>query len=906
MAILDPMELLRKKMKWMGANAWWPYKTSKELYWNPYIPWVTNERQRNINRNTAVDKIQTWPCKTSKELYWAWPLTSKELYWADKPQTPDQTINWTNKSQPTFIDPAPDKLEWFKKQVKDMAWTWETWTWETTTEWDKKNRLQNMLSDFTSWMWAWDNWVFSWWTTTKKATTESPIVTTWEEDTTETTTDELPFTIENFESISIKDPQNLTDKEKEFLRKVKFKSEVLWQDINTIFWIKKDEETEPTIWEVTQEDLDKQQKEADEAIAKSKQTAQERITDQEAIINQKTQQRKQEIQDLWNKRMNVLNTWLSFSWFARSTYWMEKRDEIQNAINNQLALADAEAEQELELFKAVQNRLSEEEIASINERLQNTKNQLRQIELDNIKEIAQANEELWLRWQAALTNFLNSINLESMYTETWQPITESYWIDRELTKEKQSPYLLKSDWTVYVNNAWNPVEYTQELEKYNWIDIEKSIENKLLTDLNNKIIYDNSWRPIQYWADATWTIPKIQDIKDWNWNTYIYENWQLDRIIWIDWTVISWNDLNNVTVPKKVEEDKKRQQQIDHETSLRKEFIARPEVKKFNDIKDYYNRALVSYDITQNWDTPWVWDIWLLFNYMKMLDPTSVVNPWEQVAVTDTESKLWKVKLLYNSLIEWARFTQWQRDTIKKAIENVYKDNIKDLNKVKNDYKYNIDKYWLDEKSIFLWYLDNELANYNWLNTDIDIDNYINEQTWYWWWQTQTQTQTQTNFNFNNDTDISSYLDEPFNKADQTAPTKEQNNFSEDNLVTEFVPTSFKNWWINARMDKTAMEWLKTSLNEMKNLWLEVHINQSSWTYRSYEKQKELKETVKWRVAEPWKSKHNVGLAVDIYWGYKNWRLLPPTQKQVEIMKANWFIQPFPKDDAWHFEYVWK
>jgi len=73
---------------------------------------------------------------------------------------------------------------------------------------------------------------------------------------------------------------------------------------------------------------------------------------------------------------------------------MEKRDEIQKAINNQLALADAEAEQELELFKAVQNRLSEEEIASINERLQNTKNQLRQIELDNIKEIAQANEEL--------------------------------------------------------------------------------------------------------------------------------------------------------------------------------------------------------------------------------------------------------------------------------------------------------------------------------------------------------------------------------------------------------------------------------------------------------------------------------------------------------------------------------
>ena len=126
------------------------------------------------------------------------------------------------------------------------------------------------------------------------------------------------------------------------------------------------------------------------------------------------------------------------------------------------------------------------------------------------------------------------------------------------------------------------------------------------------------------------------------------------------------------------------------------------------------------------------------------------------------------------------------------------------------------------------------------------------------------------------------------------------------NIQTSFLPTTSSAWWINVKMDAVAMPSITNALNKMKESWVSPIINQSTWTYRTTEQQEELKNTVSWRVADPNLSLHTKWLAVDMYWGTDaQWRLMPPTAEQVQIMKENWFIQPYPKDDAWHFEYVW-
>lgn len=124
------------------------------------------------------------------------------------------------------------------------------------------------------------------------------------------------------------------------------------------------------------------------------------------------------------------------------------------------------------------------------------------------------------------------------------------------------------------------------------------------------------------------------------------------------------------------------------------------------------------------------------------------------------------------------------------------------------------------------------------------------------------------------------------------------------NIETAFVPTSAKWWWINVTMDSVALPWLQWALEEMNQLWLDVNINQSNWTFRTYDVQQWLKDTVQWRVADPNLSLHTKWLAVDLYWWVDaQGRLTRPTQEQVEIMAKYWFVQPYPEDDAGHFEY---
>jgi len=121
----------------------------------------------------------------------------------------------------------------------------------------------------------------------------------------------------------------------------------------------------------------------------------------------------------------------------------------------------------------------------------------------------------------------------------------------------------------------------------------------------------------------------------------------------------------------------------------------------------------------------------------------------------------------------------------------------------------------------------------------------------------------------------------------------------------------------NVQVDSVASGWLQNAIEQMKSQWMPVVTWQA---YRGQEATiKAMWDRVgmpwataaelraKWhQIADVWSSKHEGGMAIDLYgWTDKNGKLLPPTQQQIQIMEANgwrWWNIPW---DAGHFEYVW-
>lgn len=54
------------------------------------------------------------------------------------------------------------------------------------------------------------------------------------------------------------------------------------------------------------------------------------------------------------------------------------------------------------------------------------------------------------------------------------------------------------------------------------------------------------------------------------------------------------------------------------------------------------------------------------------------------------------------------------------------------------------------------------------------------------------------------------------------------------------------------------------------------------------------------QVADPWKSNHESGMAIDVYWDSKLWKVSPAQEK---ILNANWWYSAGIPGDAGHFEY---
>jgi hypothetical protein len=115
------------------------------------------------------------------------------------------------------------------------------------------------------------------------------------------------------------------------------------------------------------------------------------------------------------------------------------------------------------------------------------------------------------------------------------------------------------------------------------------------------------------------------------------------------------------------------------EVQLRQEYEGLPPVKTYQIVRDNYER--IRQGVAQGTGAG---DLAIVFGYMKMLDPTSVVREGEQAAATDVSGVPSKILNLYNSVVAGAKLPPEARTELLGAATEVYKQaaaNVGDVNK---------------------------------------------------------------------------------------------------------------------------------------------------------------------------------------------------------------------------------
>ncbi len=107
---------------------------------------------------------------------------------------------------------------------------------------------------------------------------------------------------------------------------------------------------------------------------------------------------------------------------------------------------------------------------------------------------------------------------------------------------------------------------------------------------------------------------------------------------------------------QKIETEEKKEENTST-TSLRKEFNALPEVKEFSKVRSAYNKVKEA-----GKDPSAAGDLSLIFNYMKILDPGSVVREGEFATAQQATGVSGKIINTYNQLLKGTRLNADQRD----------------------------------------------------------------------------------------------------------------------------------------------------------------------------------------------------------------------------------------------------
>jgi len=152
----------------------------------------------------------------------------------------------------------------------------------------------------------------------------------------------------------------------------------------------------------------------------------------------------------------------------------------------------------------------------------------------------------------------------------------------------------------------------------------------------------------------------------------IVENKELPEVV--NKTVIEIETTNEV--PKLPKLDLKQQ---DTYTKREKAYYGSEQYKKYADLRANANKVMTNYDKAYTLARPQTADLAMIFAFMKMLDPRSVVREGEQAQAQGTGGLFDQLVNNYNKLLGGGSLTDMQRTSFRDLAMSYYEEGVNDL-----------------------------------------------------------------------------------------------------------------------------------------------------------------------------------------------------------------------------------
>jgi hypothetical protein len=134
---------------------------------------------------------------------------------------------------------------------------------------------------------------------------------------------------------------------------------------------------------------------------------------------------------------------------------------------------------------------------------------------------------------------------------------------------------------------------------------------------------------------------------------------------------------------------------------LRQEFINQS--KTFVDVRDSYNRITASAK-----DPSPAGDLAMIFNYMKMLDPSSVVRESEFATAATTGAYGERIKAAVQKVVSGERLSDAMRNDFKNRSDMLFEEQNKTHTKLKSEYDRLAKESGVESSQVIIQYLDDQ------------------------------------------------------------------------------------------------------------------------------------------------------------------------------------------------------
>jgi len=167
--------------------------------------------------------------------------------------------------------------------------------------------------------------------------------------------------------------------------------------------------------------------------------------------------------------------------------------------------------------------------------------------------------------------------------------------------------------------------------------------------------------------------------------------------------------------------------QRDQLNKTRDEFRANPVVKWFEEWLTQFENLWFA--LSQE---SWPWDMAAVFQFMKTLDPTSVVRESEYMAAAESAGKISKWKNMYNKLSKWDLLTPQQTEEFRNLATEFIMNKAKSYERLYNDMTRDLEYFNID-KELRPTNATQQLLDY-WYNSNNNATGW----TTIGWWTTST------------------------------------------------------------------------------------------------------------------------------------------------------------------------